>query len=136
MSQESRQRRDQRWAARYEKSQAAFDARGRDSDRAGGWVERVAGPDGVSFRNEVIPPGEPVDGDYCFYARFVLSWFVRGWYPRASNEDWVVEVRPDRGRAAVTRLQFATFLEALEYVRLARLVVRASRSSLDGLTSS
>lgn len=125
------ERRDARWTARYEKSQAAFDARGRDSDGAGGWVERLSGPDGVSYRIEVIPAGEPVGRDYWFYVRFVLSWFVRGWYPRARNEDWVVEVKPDQRRAALTRLRFRTYLEALEYVRQARLVVKIGRGSLE-----
>ncbi len=128
MSKESRQRRDERWAERYARSQAAFDANGRDTDLAGGWVERHTTPDGVSYRIEVTPPGEPVGKDYWFYVRFVLSWLIRGWHPRASNEDWVVEVT--LGRKPVALLRFRTYLEALDYVRRARVVVQTGRGSL------
>lgn len=85
----------------------------------------------MSYRIEVIPAGEPVGRDYWFYVRFVLSWFVRGWCPRARNEDWVVEVKPDQRRVALTRLRFRTYLEALEYVRQTRLVVKTGRGSLE-----
>lgn len=124
VSDSSKQRRDKRWAERYERSQAAFDARGRDSEQAGGWVEHVSGPDGVSYQFEVIPPGEPVGRDVSFYFRFALSVFLRGWFPRASNEDWVVEVRPDRGAKTVSRKRFATYLAAREYMGQARLAVQ------------
>jgi hypothetical protein len=136
MSEESRQRRNKRWAARYAKSQAAFDARGRDSELAGGWVERISGSGGVPYRIDVIPPGEPVGRDYWFYVMFSLSLFVKGWFPPASNEDWVVEVQLDQRRAAMTRVRFRTYLEALEYVRQARLVVTTGRGSLESLRSS
>jgi hypothetical protein len=136
MSEESRQRSDRRWAARYARSQAGFDARGRDSDLAGGWVEHLAGPDGVSYRVEVIPPGEPVGKDYWFYFRMSLSFFTKYWFPRASNEDWVVQVRRDP-RSGVTSIErFTSYLEALEYVRQTRTVVTTGHDPLRSPKSS
>lgn len=136
MSDTSKRRRNERWAARYEKSQAAFDARGRDSELAGGWVERLSGPNHVAYRIDVTPPGEPVGRDVWFYIRLPLSWFVRGWTPRASNEYWVVEVKQEQPPSALTSERFRTYREALEYVRKTRLVVTTGRGSLDSLTST
>ena len=135
MSEGSKRRSDRRWAARYARSQAAFEARGRDSDMAGGWVEHVSSPDGVGHRLEVIPPGEPVGDDYGFYARFALSFFVKGWFPRASNEDWVVQVTADRRNASATSRRFGSYHEALGYVRQARTTL-ATGGTLDERPSS
>ena len=136
MSEQSKQRRDERWAARYEKSQAAFDARGRDSDLAGGWTERISGPDQVVYRICVIAPGQPDGRDWWYYARLPMVLFVPGWFPRARNEDWVVDVKPDQRGAQVTRARFKTYLQALEHVRRARLVVTTGSGTVASMATS
>jgi hypothetical protein len=121
MSGERRRRSDERWAARYQRSQAAFDAAGRLSDAAGGWAESVQGGEGARYRIVVIPPGEPVGSDPWFYVTLVLSWLTRGLvYPTAKNQHWVVEVRRSTKGPDVSRVRLSTYSEALDHVRTLR----------------
>jgi hypothetical protein len=121
MNDERRRRSDERWAARYRRSQAAFEAADRLSEGAGGWVESVQGADGVRYRIVVIPPGEPVGSDPLFYVSLVLSWLTRGLvHPTAKNQHWVVEVRRSTKGSSVSRVRFSTYREALDHVRTLR----------------
>ena len=121
MNDERRRRSDERWAARYRRSQAAFEAADRLSEGAGGWVESVQGADGARYRIVVIPPGEPVGSDPLFYVTLVLSWLTRGLvYPTAKNQHWVVEVRRSTKGSSVSRVRLSTYREALVHVRTLR----------------
>jgi hypothetical protein len=121
MSGERRRRSDERWAARYRRSQAAFDAAGRLSDGAGGWVEVVHGRDGERYRIVVTPPGEPVGSDPWFYITLVLSWLTRGLVnPQAKNQHWVVDVRRSPKGPEVSLVRLASYREALDHVRTLR----------------
>ncbi len=121
MSGERRRRSDERWAARYQRSQAAFEAADRLSEGAGGWAESVQGGDGARYRIVVIPPGEPVGSDPWFYVILVLSWLTRGLvYPTAKNQHWVVEVRRSPKGPDVSRVRLSTYREALDHVRTLR----------------
>jgi hypothetical protein len=124
VSEASKGRRDLRWAARYARSQARFDAQGRLAERAGGWTEHVSDRDGIRFQINVIPPGEPVGKDYWFYIRLALSAFIHGWFPRASNKYWVVQVRPEqKSHAANETEQFTAYPDALAHVRKTRAII-------------
>ncbi len=103
MTDEWANRRDERWATRYARSQVRADRIARQGTVD--WpppvpaVSTPTAPDGASLRLCLIGPGEPTgDREYPFIILGYLgALFVRDWSPKTDNEQWIVVVQRQRG---------------------------------------
>ena len=130
VSAERSKRRDEKWAARYARSQVKAERIARQSGND--WppsvtaVSTVTAPDGQHFRFLLIAPGEPTsDREYPFIIlSYVAAGFFRGAKLPFDNDYWIVVAQrqrgPWRGFETIHRASFLKSADAAEHLRTVR----------------